>query len=158
MKNQKRRWDIILLSILFIIIFLVLVNIFIPNIVNKEYLYLIPICIFTIIIILNIIVLINYLILIPKSYYIEGDYIIIKKKNKIINKINKLHINKVNIIYDYYDKEILLIYFKYNNKKIYIKVNEDNRNYISLFINNIKQTKKSNALLYIIDAFCQIIK
>ena len=45
-----------------------------------------------------------------------------------------------------------------NRKLKDIKVNEDNRNSISLFINNIKQTKKSNALLYIIDAFCQIIK
>ena len=154
MSTNTLSFHMILVSVFSIILFLFLINLFIPNIINKEYLYFIPISIFTIIIVICFLILINNILKLNKELVIQNDKIIIKQKGKIIVEISKLDIKEINVIQDLYTKEIELIYFKYNKKYYYIEINDNNIETINEFIKDLNIKKRSNLLYYIIELIC----
>ena len=152
--NKKSFIGYIIGCIIFLIIlFLIMFIIFIPKLMNKDYWFIIPIMIFTILIIFIVYLSIQMLINFNKQYIIYEEYILIINKDNI-KKIKKENIKNLIIIIKYKD-DIYKICFEHENKKYkiykefpcYIK----NKENINQFIDGLNFKTKKNRLLGFIE-------
>lgn len=151
--NKKSFIGYIIGCIIFLIIlFLIMFIIFIPELMNKDYWFIIPIMIFTILIIFIVYLSIQMLINFNKQYIIYEEYILIINKDNI-KKIKKENIK--NLIIIKYKDDIYKICFEHENKKYkiykefpcYIK----NKENINQFIDGLNFKTKKNRLLGFIE-------
>ena len=87
-----------------------------------------------------------------KSFCCESEKLYVKRKNKIIQVIEKADVKNLVYIYDTVLENLHIISFDCNDKKHYITVYNDMDDII-LFFDGIEHTKTKNHWYYLIEFF-----
>lgn len=144
---------ILVLFMMFVFLFII-INL-IKNLKNeKDYLFLIPIIIMSLIVVLLLLCFINECIGF-NDYSLEDNVIIIKNKKETI-KIKNEDIKNLIIVRDFDSKKIWWMKFKYLGKKYFIEIKNNDSNLIELFVKDIEYKEKDNFLISFIAFILQI--
>ena len=144
---------ILILFMMFVFIYMIID--YIKTLKNeKDYLFLIPIIIMSLIVVLLLLCFIKECIGF-NDYFLEDNVIIIKNKKETI-KIKNEDIKNLIIVRDFDSKKIWCVKFKYLGKKYFIDIKNNDSDLIELFFKDIEYKEKDNFLISLIAFILEI--
>ena len=117
---------------------------------NRDWTLFVPSTVFTIITLILTYILTIELVLGYKVFRCDNSVLYINRKDKIKKKIHKDEISNIVLILDCFKEELHIVSFTYNNKKIYVPINRENKDSILDFIQGIDYTESRNWWYYLI--------
>lgn len=154
MQSVKKHILKILYRVL-LLIFLILAYFLALLIVQEKSYYDIVGLIFLIL----MIIIFTYLLILEyigkKEYICDNLALFVKRKDKVLYKFYKEKIYDLIKVVDLITEDLYMIVFKYEGKKIKIRVTEKNENNINLFIKELPFSVKKNYIYYLFAFFTQ---
>lgn len=138
-----------------LLIFLILAS-FLALLIVQEKLYY---DIVGLILLILMIVIFTYLLILEcigkKEYICDNLVLLVKRKDKILNKFYKEKIYGLIKVVDVITEDLCMIVFKYEGKKIKIIVTKENEDNINLFIKELPFSVKKNYIYYLLVFFIE---
>lgn len=143
MKKMIGIFSLITGIILFI---LSILSIFLIYIIKeeKDYVFLVVLILVLILSSLLIFNFFNIFIIGEKTYFCDNNFLICKRKEKILYNVNK---NEVTDIIEYknnFSSTLHRIIFRYKNRKIIVYVTEENENTVQTFLEGLSKKTKTD--------------